>query len=153
MSGGPRHYNHVIRVLGLFAAGFALFIIVRYFLVPADFGVYGFYRAGALDDARAKPVHFANSAVCVDCHTDVAKERQGSRHENLSCQACHGPLAQHSTGDTDAKPDALNPRLLCMRCHTTQAGLPKDFPNVVPKDHAGDNPCTDCHKPHHPKIG
>jgi hypothetical protein len=153
MSGGPRHYNHVIRVLGLFGAGFAVFLIVRYLLVPADFGVYGFYRGGALDDARAKTPLYADGRVCVDCHTDVAKARLGSRHEKLSCQACHGPLGKHATGDVDAKPDALNPRVLCVRCHTTQAGLPKDFPNVVPKDHAGDVPCTDCHQPHHPKIG
>jgi len=153
MTGGPRHYAHLIRVFGLFAGGFTLFLIVRYLLVPADFGVYGFYRAGALDDARAKVPLYANSAVCADCHPDVVKAREGSRHEKLNCQACHGPLAKHAAGEVGAKPDALNPRLLCLRCHTAQAGVPKFLPTVVAKDHAGDSACTDCHQPHHPKIG
>ena len=153
MPRGPRHSDHVIRILGLFAAGFALFIVVRYFLVPADFGVYGFYRAGALADARAKPVMYAATTVCFDCHPDVEKAREGSKHQQLSCQACHGPLAKHATGDTDAKPDALNPKVLCLRCHSSQAGLPKGFPSVVAKDHMDGALCTECHKPHSPKIG
>ena len=153
MTGRPRHYAHVVRALGLFVGGFAVFIIVRQILVPAAFGVYGFYRAGALDDARAKAPLYSNGTLCLDCHADVGKAREGSRHEKLNCEACHGPLAKHATGDVDAKPDALNPRLLCQRCHTKQAGLPKGFPSVVVKDHAGDNLCTDCHQPHHPKIG
>lgn len=153
MTGGPRHYDHVIRVFGLFVCGFTLFIVVRYFLVPADFGVYGFYRAGALDDARARTPLYAGSGVCGDCHPDVVKAREGARHEKVNCEACHGPLAKHATGDVTAKPSALNPRLLCLTCHTSQAGLPKGFPSVVAKDHAGDSACTDCHRPHNPKIG
>ena len=153
MPGGSRHYAHVIRVLGLFAGGFTLFLVVRYFLVPADFGVYGFYRAGALAEARAKAPMYAGTTVCLDCHPDVGKARDGSKHDRVNCQACHGPLAQHATGDVSAKPGALNPRLLCLTCHTAQAGLPKGFPGVVLKDHAGDSPCTDCHRPHHAKIG
>jgi hypothetical protein len=149
----PRHYDHVIRILGLFAGGFTVFVIVRYLLVPVDFGVYGFYRAGALTDARAKTPMYAATTACFDCHGDVEKAREGSKHQQLSCQACHGPLAKHAAGDTDVKPAALDPKVLCVRCHTAQAGLPKGFPGVVVKDHAGDSLCTDCHQPHHPKIG
>ena len=153
MSSGPRHYAHIVRVLGLFAGGFTLFLIVRYFLVPSDFGVFGFYRAGALADARARAPMYAATNVCLDCHPDIAKEREGSKHAAVNCQACHGPLAQHATGDVKAKPAALNPRLSCLTCHTSQAGLPRAFPSVVAKDHAGDAVCTDCHRPHLPKIG
>ena len=153
MPGGSRHYAHVVRVLGLFAAGFTVFLIVRYFLIPADFGVYGFYRAGALDDVKAQAPLHAGEAVCLDCHPDVGELRKAARHAKVRCESCHGPLAKHASGDVDAKPPALNPRLLCLRCHTSQPGLPEGFPRIVPADHMGDGPCTACHTPHQPKIG
>ena len=33
MRGGRRHYDHVLRVLGLFAGGFTVFLIVRYLMI------------------------------------------------------------------------------------------------------------------------
>ena len=154
MPGGRRHYNHVLRVLGLFGAGFTAFVIVRYLMIPADFNLagYGFYRQGALHDVRAQTPLYAGETLCLDCHPDVGKLRLGSRHAKVNCEACHGPLAKHATGDVAAKPPALNPRLLCLKCHTAQPGLPTGFPNVAPAEHMGDLPCTDCHKPHRPKI-
>jgi hypothetical protein len=150
---GPRsNYQHVFRVAGLFAAGFVAFVVVRWALVPADFGAYGFYRGGALTDARAIPVKYGGEAACVDCHSEADEARKGARHEKIKCEACHGPLASHATGDETAKPRALNPRLLCLQCHTQLQGQPSTFPKVVPADHGGDGPCTECHKPHRPSI-
>ena len=37
-------------------------------LVPSDFGVYGFYRAGALNDVKARPIAYAGRAACEECH-------------------------------------------------------------------------------------
>ena len=152
MFGRRRHYDHVLRVLGLFGMGFTLFLLARYFLIPSDFGVFGFYRAGALDDVKAQAPLHAGEALCLDCHSDVGDLRKESRHVKVRCESCHGPLAKHASGDVTAKPIALNPRRLCIQCHTTQIGLPANFPNVVPDDHAGDLPCTDCHQPHRPKV-
>jgi hypothetical protein len=149
---GRRHYQHVLRVLGLFAAGFTIFLIVRWALIPADFGVYGFYRAGALDDVKAQAPLYVGEQTCLDCHSEVGELRKDARHATVRCEACHGPLTKHASGDFEVKPRALNPRVLCLQCHTTQNGLPPGFPNIVPADHAGDGPCTDCHKPHRPKI-
>ena len=111
MAGGRRHYDHVLRVLGLFAAGFTVFLVVRHFMIPADFGLYGFYRGGALADAATvqAPLH-AGEAVCLDCHSDVGKVRQDARHAKVRCEACHGPLAAHAT-DGAAKPAALSERM------------------------------------------
>ena len=152
MSGRFRDIEHVVRAAVLFAVGFVAFAIIRWALVPADFGVYGFYRAGALADNQARPVKYAGQTLCLDCHTDVGDTRKGSRHAAINCEACHGPMARHASGNFDVKPQALNPRLLCLQCHTKGVGKPGFFPQIVPADHGGDGPCTDCHKPHHPKI-
>jgi len=50
-----RDFEHVLRVAAILAFGLVAFIAVRSWLVPDDFGVYGFFRAGALDDNRAHP--------------------------------------------------------------------------------------------------
>ena len=146
-----RHYGHVVRILGLFAAGFTVFMVVRGFLVPSDFGVYGFYRAGALVDARARAPLYAGEASCADCHTDVVELRAQARHKGVRCEACHGPLPIHATGDLSVKPRALHPRQLCLTCHTAGTGKPAAFPQVGP-DHSDPGPCTECHKPHRPKV-
>ncbi|TAK13231.1 MAG: hypothetical protein EPO35_10540, partial [Acidobacteria bacterium] len=64
MPRNPRSYEHVVRMAGLFAMGFALFLFVRWIMVPADFGVYGFYRAGALKDNAARPMSYAGRESC-----------------------------------------------------------------------------------------
>jgi hypothetical protein len=127
------------------------FLIVRSFLIPSDFGVYGFYRGGALVDVRARAPLYGGEPSCVDCHTDVVELRAQARHKGVRCEACHGPLATHATGDLTVKPRALNPRQLCLTCHSAGTGKPAAFPQVGP-DHSGEGPCTECHKPHRPRL-
>jgi hypothetical protein len=152
MPGRFEHSAHVVRLAILFAGGFLAFVIVRSALVPDDFGVYGFYRAGALDDARTPPLQHAGEAACLDCHTEVADLRKEARHATVRCEACHGPLAAHVEAPFDVKTRPLDPRLLCLQCHTQGPGKSLNFPQIVPADHIPDQPCADCHKPHRPKI-
>lgn len=148
----PSPYQHVYRIAGLFLFGFLAFLIVRRGLVPPDFGTYGFYRSGALVDARARPIKYGGQVLCVDCHSEADEVRKGNGHEKVTCEACHGPLATHASGDDTDKPRALNPRLLCLQCHTQLLGKPREFPQVIPADHGGDGPCTECHTPHRPRA-
>jgi len=147
------HATHVVRAAALFASGLLIFLAVRRALVPSDFGAYGFYRGGALGDIAALPLHYAGQQACLDCHAEVGSVRAGGRHAGVSCEACHGPLALHASGDADAKPKELAPRQLCVTCHTKNAGKPAAFPQIVPTEHGDDAPCTACHQPHSPKIG
>src|SRR5512141_1752826 len=94
------HKGHLVRVAGLFLAGVVVFLVMQALLVPKGFGVYGHYRAGSLEENRARPVAFAGRAACVDCHSDVADAAKGGRHEAVRCEACHGPLAGHAGDPT-----------------------------------------------------
>lgn len=146
--------EHLFRMAGLFLAGLVGFLLLRVALVPKDFGVYGHYRAGALTDARAKPLAYAGAAACVECHTDVAKARKGSRHEQIACESCHGPLLEHATVEPGKqKPAKLDNRALCLRCHTANIAKPKGFKQIDPKDHGEGAACTSCHQPHAPEKG
>ena len=147
-------YVHLIRMAGLFAAGIATFLVLRWLMVPADFGELGHYRSGALTDNMARPLVYAGQAVCVECHTDVAEVRAKGRHATVSCESCHGAQAAHaSAGDpASVKPPRPDARTTCVACHTASISKPGTFPQVVPAEHAPDGPCSACHAVHNPKI-
>jgi hypothetical protein len=144
--------EHLIRMAGLFVVGLAGFVLARGALVPADFGRYGHYRAGALDDNRGRPLHFAGRAACADCHDDVVRARTGSKHAAVGCEACHGALADHAADPgsvTPARPDA---KTVCFVCHLPNVAKPRGFPQVDPREHGDSAPCNTCHQPHHPEV-
>ncbi len=142
---------HLFRVAGLFLAGLLVFVVLQALLMPEGFGVYGHFRAGALDESRARPVVYAGRAVCEECHGDVAEARKGSRHAPIGCETCHGAAAGHAQADDPsthkpARPDSS----VCLVCHQPNVARPQGFPQVDPKEHAGEAACLSCHQAHRP---
>ncbi len=88
--------GHLFRVAAVFLAGLILFLMVRAVLVPHSFGRYGHYRADAIGEIAALPVHYAGHQVCESCHTDVAEMKSKGVHKGVACESCHGPLAKHA---------------------------------------------------------
>jgi hypothetical protein len=154
MRGWFEDKEHLVRMAGLFAIGIAVFVVLQVTLVPADFGRYGHYRAGALDDNASRPLNFAGRAACEKCrsHTDIVEARKGSRHERIGCEACHGPLAKHASAPRDVKPVRPDGRTTCLKCHVANVAKPAGFPQVVIAEHSESGACTECHKPHSPAI-
>jgi hypothetical protein len=146
-----RDYEHLLRLAALFAAGAALFVGLRWLLVPADYGELGAYRAGAIAQIRATPIAFAGQLACVDCHSDVADTRKANAHERISCETCHGPLAAHAADPAAAagRPDA---RAACAVCHVPNAAKPPGFKTVSFTEHADEGACTACHPAHAPRF-
>jgi cytochrome c7-like protein len=143
--------EHLVRLLLIFVLGGVAFAAVRAKVVPPDFGRDGHYRPGAVTDEMARPLKHAGQAACADCHADVVEKRSAARHAAIACEACHGPLAKHASGEL-AKPERPNGRDLCVRCHAARTGKPSQYPTVVVADHAGEEKCITCHTPHNPKI-
>ena len=143
-------YEHLLRLAALFAVGIALFLGLRWLLVPADYGLIGPYRARALAQNRAQSVVYAGQVACVECHSDVADVRKTNAHALISCESCHGPLANHAADPSVAavRPD---PQATCAICHVPSAAKPSGFKTVDFADHAGDEPCISCHQPHAPR--
>jgi len=143
-------YRHLVRLVTVLAFGVALFFFVRAWLMPPTFGLYGHYRASALDDVSMQAVKYAGQATCVECHTDVKDLRAAGGHAGLSCEGCHGPRATHAADPGAAAAERPDGRALCVRCHTLNAARPKTLPQVVVSDHAPEGACTECHQPHKP---
>ncbi len=142
--------EHLLRLAGVLIAGVVLFLVVRHAIVPKGFGELGHYRAPALDDIAARPIHFAGHVTCEACHDDQAKEKAAGKHAGLSCETCHGPAVAHTEDPTAHEVMKPDPKVLCVRCHEADPARPKTFPQVVSKDHAGETSCAECHKPHSP---
>ena len=142
--------EHLVRLAVLSAAGLLVFSVARAAFVPADFGVLGHYRSGAIADVRAKPLEYAGQTACADCHADVVELRAQARHKAIACESCHGPLAAHAADPGQLTPKRPDARPLCVHCHAANTGKSKRYPTVDVKEHAGDETCLTCHKPHNP---
>ena len=144
--------EHLVRLAAIFAIGALVFVVARAQMVPDDFGKYGHYRAGAIDDERARtPVH-AGQAACAGCHPDIVETRAASRHKAVACESCHGAQGAHARGEAE-KPQRPDGRETCIRCHAAKTGKPEQYPTVLIKEHAGEEKCITCHTAHSPKIG
>ena len=169
--------NHVLRPLWVAIGFVALVLLVRHFMVPADFGVngrnftYGFYRLGAVADWKAFPVKYQGREVCAECHDDKAAENAAGPHHIIQCENCHGPVSSRPDGEklpnyglggpVLSHPDDIDKlpidrtRELCLRCH---AGLPYPtsqrgtLPAIDPAEHNPGAPCVECHNPHNPQL-
>lgn len=143
---------HLLRVAGLFVAALLVFLLLKTLLVPADFGRYGHYRAGALDDNRAHPVVYAGRAACAACHEDAAAALAKGRHATVGCEACHGALGTHAEAadPVQAKPARPDARL-CPVCHAAEVAKPTGF-SQVRADHADAGTCLECHQAHQPGV-
>jgi hypothetical protein len=148
-----RNAEHLIRVLLLLAFGIVAFLVVRRGVIPAEFGKYGHFRPGAMDDIRARPVRFVGHQACEACHTDQADAKSKGKHANVACEACHGPLARHAEDFASVVPQLPDTAVLCARCHEANQAKPKSFPQVVTAEHSNGMACNTCHKPHNPQIG
>ena len=148
---GFRDSSHLYRFAALFVVGFLIFWGVRGFVVPKSFGKYGHYRADAIGDVAGKPLHYAGHEACETCHSDILATKQAGKHAPLHCEACHGPLYEH-TNDPSITPPKLDTAVLCVRCHEASAARPHTFPQVNSADHSNGLPCETCHQPHSPAL-
>ncbi len=147
-----RSTEHLLRVGILLILGVIAFLLIRRAVVPADFGKYGHFRAGALDEIAARPVKFAGREACEVCHSDQAEAKSKGPHARVGCEACHGPLANHAEDPSSIIPKLPDTAVLCARCHESNAGKPKSFPQVATAEHSAGLACNTCHKPHNPKL-
>ena len=86
MKGSFRDFEHLVRLAAIFGAALLLFTVVRAELVPKDFGKYGHYRAGAIDQAASRPLSYAGRGRCTECHEDEVNEAAPSKHKVISCE-------------------------------------------------------------------
>lgn len=148
-----RDSEHLFRVAAVFLAGIAVFAVVRSSFVPRSFGEYGHYRGDAIGEIASLPTSFAGHATCETCHADVLEPKKTGKHVGVSCEACHGPLANHADDPGNVVPAKLDAAVLCVKCHEANPAKPSWFKQVVSTEHSAGLSCDTCHQPHSPVIG
>ncbi|MDD9302500.1 MAG: hypothetical protein HUK40_09200 [Desulfobacter sp.] len=131
-------------------------------LVPKSFGVYGPYRADAIDEETMMPIRHGTNASCYSCHGYEAKVHKAGLHKTISCEFCHGPYAGHvkENKKTAALPVKKGKEIitLCLRCHNTEikARSEQVIKTVAMPDHFKaqqvklSHTCNQCHHVHAP---
>lgn len=127
----------------------AAVLVTRFYLVPRSLISNDLHWAAAVQREVVRPVKFAGSNACQDCHDDVTQKKAGGFHRNLACEGCHGPAVNH-TEDPSVKPYAPRDRKFCPVCHAYDASRPTGFPQINPTAHNPLRPCITCHNPHDP---
>lgn len=168
-----RHSGH-LWILGSILAvvgGAALFARGR--LIPATYGEQqkGVYRAEALNDLATRPSRWSSDNTCIECHQNVAHEREGSLHVAVRCFHCHGVGEKHieqarlaaKTPGTKIEPaqpwdgDFLTKidlfltkdKRTCLSCHQDAVGMPANFKKIDEKQHLAD---MGAEKPDSPEV-
>ena len=150
--------NHVWRPLYIALTLVAIGLVVRYLLVPADFGVhergymYGWHRKSNEKEWQAVTVKYKTARSCIPCHRDKYEDIKDSPHSAISCENCHGANYDHPK--TPVSLEINRSRGLCLRCHTKlpyKETLRGSMKGINPERHYPQAECVMCHYPHNPK--
>lgn len=144
--------EHLVRMAGIFAVGVVTFFGLQALLVPKTFGLYGHYRAAAINEVAAKPMSYAGRAACGACHQPVLEVQKGGKHAAVGCEACHGALLAHARKPASEKAVRPDTKKLCPVCHAMNTARPAWFKQVDVEKHSAGEACGTCHQPHAPQM-
>lgn len=143
----PEQVRRIGLVIGLVVAGT---LVSRFYFIPRSLVATDLHWAAAMARERAIPVKFAGTALCQECHGDVAEKKAAGFHKNLSCEGCHGPAAAHAEDPSAGKPEIPRDRRFCPVCHEYDPSRPTGFPQINSIAHNPLKACVSCHNPHNP---
>ena len=142
----PTQKSHLLRLAGiLILAGVGL-VVARSVLVPPSWNSDESHRDAALAELQEKPMKYGGNQSCIDCHQDkdglhkdMHEELSAGAHKSLSCESCHGPLADHVQDNQKiAQAKIEYTGLVCLHCHNNLISRPATHPRYV----AGDEELT-----------
>ena len=140
-------YTHLIRMAGLFVVGIAAFLLVRWLLVPADFGLLR-----ALPGRRRDGQHGAAGEVRGPGGLRrVPHRRRPSSGPRASTRRCRASRATARSPPTRQNPDGVKPEAARppQDLHRLPHGEHLEAEDVSRRwyaaEHAPEGPCTECH--------
>ncbi len=140
-----------VRRLALLVGAIVVVVLVgRFVVLPRSLVARELHRTTTIERETAKPVKYAGSAACQDCHGDVVEKKSTGYHKSLACESCHGAAAKHADDPQSIKPGAPRDRKYCPVCHAYDPARPTGFPQINPTAHNPLKPCITCHNPHDP---
>lgn len=144
--------------------GVILFILFfRLLFVPESFEAvdgdykYQYHRVANEEEWKSFDVKHKGSEFCMECHTEIGKSVNASKHVNVQCENCHAMIdpskKSHKLDLKEQSGYLLNigtdkSRGLCLRCHAELSYRPNVTKMRDPKTHNPPVDCTCCHDVH-----
>jgi len=152
----PRSRAGVVRWIlagGALVAVLAVAFVALALVVPWVYGEYGFHPTENARTWAALTPRYADATLCQRCHGTEYAAWVGERHATVTCESCHGPLAEHAaTAPREASAGSLGlakPSVgLCALCHEQSPAKPTAFAQVDLAEHYAGAPCLGCHDSH-----
>lgn len=156
--------SHLYRLGIVLVAFFIVAGSIGWWAIPDswNFEVDNWYRRDSLQDIAALPMAYGGNESCQECHQAADKKLAKFKHNGLSCESCHGPLADHvREGKRFAAAKVDKGRWQCENCHAEQINRPEDLPQFSRAGEIGKfvkkhkllddkKPCLECHDAHDP---
>ena len=147
--------QHIVRLVLILVA----FLLIAYagivVLTDPSFYRFGHFRADSVPELAAGAPAFRGANHCASCHPDRHDDWSTGSHTSVTCEACHGPGADHpAAGKLSVPTDTVR---LCATCHEAMPARPAAHPQLILAEHPYPNSsppeCVNCHDPHSPAIG
>lgn len=154
----PSPKAHIVRLVVVLGIALVAFLVIKALVVPASWNFEEWYREDALALNESYEVVYGGNDSCIACHEESNKEIAEFKHQALSCESCHGALADHVKDGAkiaDAEVDDET-TWQCLNCHEARVNKPVAFPQFdkkkIPehKEMEPDMVCIACHSPHDP---
>ncbi|MFQ5624582.1 MAG: cytochrome c3 family protein [Paracoccaceae bacterium] len=170
----PSPYTHLYRLGLVGIAALVVFLVAAYVLSPAswNYDMSYWHREDALQLLQEQPLAYGGiesisvserNVSCTTCHADTVKAFAKLKHKQLSCEDCHGALADHAqNGQKTADAPIDRSTWQCLNCHEGLVNKPRRFPVFRTTEKyvkhrefiAGEFPegttCLRCHDSHDP---
>lgn len=152
----PTSRAGVIRWILAGGALFALLVVASVTVavaVPWVYGEYGFHPEENARTWAALAPQYADAVPCQRCHEAEYAAWKGEPHAAVTCESCHGPLAEHAaTAPLEAPPGSLGLEMpaegICVVCHEKSPAKPTAFAQVDLAEHYSGAGCLGCHDSH-----
>ncbi len=159
----PSSRSHLYRLGAVLIIGFVGFLALKALATPASWNYEDWYRNDAKKEIASGPLIYGGNESCQTCHGDEKQELAEFKHETLSCESCHGALADHVRNGKKiaaAKVDDGS-NWQCLNCHeklitrklvSNRLDFPQFRVDRVPEHEevAKGLLCLSCHNPHDP---
>lgn len=157
-------YSHLVRLAVTLTTFGVVAGLIGWWAIPDswNFEFDNWYRRDAITLNAVQPLIYGGNESCLQCHAPASKKLALFKHRGLSCESCHGPLADHVRENKKSAPAVVDKsRWQCENCHTERINRPEDFPQfsktgsigkLVKKHTQLDDkkPCLECHDAHDP---
>jgi len=154
----PSPKAHLVRLAIVIGGVLVIFLILKQVLTPSSWNYKDWYRGDSLALNESYPVIYGGNDSCIACHADINEEVAELKHRALSCESCHGALADHAK-DGEKTGDAVvfdESNWQCLNCHEARVSKPEGFPQfdkssiTEHKEMEADMVCISCHSAHDP---